>query len=404
MMYYTYTSDQLLEFRRVESRPNRRLRKLLMKLYLWLPMRDRISLNGHDESGVFPGPMLVNESDDQSPSMNVNNRSKRNYITVGSLNARSIRNKTAALTLSIADNDLDILAITETWCESSDDVGLKRITPDGYACLDCPREASAASHAGHRGGAYGGVALIYRNNFRSRKVKFDFEPKTFEYLTVMFTLSGVHTLVAVIYRPGSKPVNDAFLNEFCRLLEMMVINNSRIIVTGDVNIHLDVHDNTMTQKFNGMLDDFDLCQSVLVPTHTAGHTLDVFITSKSNPLKSLVVHPPDVSDHSLIIADLPIIRSKPPAHYATVRGWKKMDHEKFRQDLVSSCLCSDPDVWSNASSDEMSEIYDRILTELVDKHAPQRTVRKHYRPITPWFNEACRSQKRRTRCFERIYR
>ena len=111
MMYYTYTSDQLLEFRRVESRPNRRLRKLLMKLYLWLPMRDRISLNGPDESGVFPGPMLVNESDDQSPSMNVNNRSKRNYITVRSLNARSIRNKTAALTLSIADNDLDILAI-----------------------------------------------------------------------------------------------------------------------------------------------------------------------------------------------------------------------------------------------------------------------------------------------------
>ena len=132
--------------------------------------------------------------------------------------------------------------------------------------------------------------------------------------------------------------------------------------------------------------------------------LDVFITSKSNPLKSLVVHPPDVSDHSLIIADLPIIRSKPPAHYATVRGWKKMDREKFRQDLVSSCLCSDPDVWSNASSDEISDIYDRILTELVDKHAPQRTVRKHYRPITPWFNEACRSQKRRTRCFERIYR
>jgi len=52
----------------------------------------------------------------------------------------------------------------------------------------------------------------------------------------------------------------------------------------------------------------------------------------------------------------------------------------------------------------MVEVYSSVLTTLVDKHAPKREVKKHFRPITPWFNEACREWKRRARCYERIYR
>ena len=116
------------------------------------------------------------------------------------------------------------------------------------------------------------------------------------------------------------------------------------------------------------------------------------------------MHPPDISDHSLIVFNMPLVKPKPASHYATVRGWKKMDMEAFRRDLVSSDICSDAGGWSALSPDDMAEMYSNILTNLVDKHAPRREVRKHFRPITPWFNEACREQKRRARCFERIYR
>ena len=57
-----------------------------------------------------------------------------------------------------------------------------------------------------------------------------------------------------------------------------------------------------------------------------------------------------------------------------------------------------------ALPDGMAAMYHSILTNLADKHAPCRTIRKKYRPLTPWFNDACVAQKRRARCFERVYR
>src|SRR5260221_8467548 len=56
------------------------------------------------------------------------------------------------------------------------------------------------------------------------------------------------------------------------------------------------------------------------------------------------------------------------------------------------------------SADDMAIAYNDVLSTLVDKHAPRRSVRKYYRPITPWFNSSCSIQKRRVRCFERVYR
>ena len=52
----------------------------------------------------------------------------------------------------------------------------------------------------------------------------------------------------------------------------------------------------------------------------------------------------------------------------------------------------------------MSTLYHDVLADLLDRHAPQCNVSKPYRPTTPWFNSACRAMKRKTRCYERIYR
>ena len=56
------------------------------------------------------------------------------------------------------------------------------------------------------------------------------------------------------------------------------------------------------------------------------------------------------------------------------------------------------------SVDDLSEAYSSVLTSLVDRLAPRIVVRKHFRPITPWFNAVCRAKKCRSRCFERVYR
>ena len=56
------------------------------------------------------------------------------------------------------------------------------------------------------------------------------------------------------------------------------------------------------------------------------------------------------------------------------------------------------------SIDDLAEAYSTTLTSLIDQYAPRTVVQKHYRPITPWFNAACRAEKRKARCLERIYR
>ena len=186
------------------------------------------------------------------------------------------------------------------------------------------------------------MALIFKDVFRSKKVVFDFKPRSFEYVPVMLTISGIRTIVITIYRPGSMQVNENFWTDFNRLMELLIVHNCNIVVLGDINLHLDDHGNAHAKKFIDLLDGYDLVQNVLSPTHTAGHTLDVVITTRSDRIKpeEMVVHPPDISDHSLIVFNMPLVKPKPASHYATVRGWKKMDMEAFRRDLVSSDICS----------------------------------------------------------------
>ena len=78
------------------------------------------------------------------------------------------------------------------------------------------------------------------------------------------------------------------------------------------------------------------------------------------------------------------------AKYVTI----KFDREAFSRELMGSILCSSEDVWNEMSVDDLSEAYSSVLTSLVDRLAPRIVVRKHFRPITPWFQ--CRLSSRET--------
>ena len=236
-------------------------------------------------------------------------------------------------------------------------------------------------------------------------MEFQLNSKTFEYAAGMFTFGATRTIVVVVYRPGSQNTGSPFFDEISRLFEMLVTYNCQVIITGDLNIHLDVAHNNHTIKFNRMLECFGLSQHVAGPTHKAGHTLDVFITKSDQMLPfDTSVYPPVISDHSLIVVELP--HKKPATEFfnATVRAWKGLDKDAFRRDLISSDLCASNDDWAALSVDDMATSYQNILCELLDKHAPKRSIQKRHRPLTPWFNEACVKQKRKSRCLERIYR
>ena len=185
----------------------------------------------------------------------------------------------------------------------------------------------------------------------------------------------------------------------------MVLYNCPIVITGDLNLHLDVSGNRDARRFHELLDIFGLCQSVSGATHRDGHTLDVVVTRGDLPSPTVDVRPSgEYSDHSLILFQLQLPR--PPLRFVDVntRAWKGFDADHFHDDLLSSPLCCQSLELEHLSADELQELCDNTMSLLLDKHAPPRIARRHHQPTTPWFDADCAAAKRRVRMFERRYR
>lgn len=76
------------------------------------------------------------------------------YMSLASLNCRSVVNKTVAINDYIVSNNIDLLAFTETWLgKEKKNVILSELTPEGFSVLQKPRK--------HRGG---GLALIHKDH------------------------------------------------------------------------------------------------------------------------------------------------------------------------------------------------------------------------------------------------
>ena len=64
---------------------------------------------------------------------------KDDTVKLGVINTCSAKNRTATLGHCIEHEVLDVFVITETWHENADDITLKRITPEGFICIDAAR-------------------------------------------------------------------------------------------------------------------------------------------------------------------------------------------------------------------------------------------------------------------------
>ncbi len=68
-----------------------------------------------------------------------------------------------------------------------------------------------------------------------------------------------------------------FHNDFGCLIELLLASPGKFLLAGDFNIHVDVPGNHEAEIFHDLLNSSNFEQFVSVPTHTAGHTLDLLI-------------------------------------------------------------------------------------------------------------------------------
>ena len=246
----------------------------------------------------------------------------------------------------------------------------------------------------------GGAAVIHEDGWKSSRVNFQLELKSFEFLCARIDVKLTSILVVTVYR--SQPISESFFQDFKKLLEKLVNFRCPFTVVGDFNIHLENPVDPHTVKFNEYLQSFGLVQHVISPTHNKGEILDVFITRSDQPSPEIFVHAPAISDHSLIAGRLPV---QPMTVFDSfsVRTWSKFDKKAFHQDLLSNEVSPRMLIYLNFRLRIFSLKYDSTLRCLLDKHLPVRKVRKRIELLTPWFDSDCIKAKRNKRRLERAY-
>lgn len=307
-------------------------------------------------------------------------------MSMGLINAHSVRNKTTALVDQIMDHDLDFIAFTETWLRTTAEDGdaIRSLTPAGYSFSHIPRTGPS------RGG---GVAILHKSNIKISSTS-TWKAKSLESMIATLNASCASVKLVVIYRPPASKKNRSTLTQFRRefqdFLQDHLLRSDNIIVVGDFNIHVDVI-NTETERFSDILTTLNLHQHVTGPAHMDGHTLDLIITRSEDELVTECTVSEFLSDHAAVHCTLHLEKPKPLRQTIQFRKYKNIEQNSFKTDIQTSALVSEPD----KSSSELFCQYNTIMSALPHTHAPVLTRTVTVRTKVPWINAGSTGTSRR---------
>ena len=138
-------------------------------------------------------------------------------------------------------------------------------------------------------------------------------------------------------------------------------------------------------------------QFVSGPTHRCGHTLDVVISRENDNLVENTHVLDLISDHALVACTLCVRKPPVPRTTITSRKYRSIDCANLNEDVVSSELTISLANTADAAVDQ----YNKVLSDLLDQHAPSCTKTVVPRIQQPWFSDSLHQAKRERRKAER---
>jgi len=273
------------------------------------------------------------------------------------MNARSIVNKHKELQLLVMEENLDIIAITETWL--TDKIQDSEINILGYQLIRQDRQKLVKLRGG-------GVALYIRNELNAL-VRQDFHELNFpESLWCEINCKGEETLVGVCYRaPDSRLDQDEALYSL-----ISKTRDKKVIILGDFNFtELDwsgIDKLDVSHPFVECLSDNFLNQLVDEPTRE-GRYLDLVLSTDESSIQNLEVGEPfETSDHQVVRFSL-ILNKQEVNKKLPVYDYFKTDYEDIRTyagqlkwDLRAENSSSVEDLWNGLKAD-LTAIRDRFI-------------------------------------------
>src|SRR6218665_1231275 len=226
---------------------------------------------------------------------------------------------------------------------------------------------------------------------------------TFEALAVSVSSPRGPLTILAAYRPGSKYPSSLFFHKFAVLLEQFALYNAQLVITGDLNLHLEDPSLPASSEFPTIIDQFGLTQHVAEPTHMAGGWLDVVLTRDDCIPTDVRVFPPTASDHGLVTATIPFLCDTPSYLIRQVRDWSNLDRAAFGSALLEIPAVADQYIMNDLKVADVFATYQSAMAEVFERLLPTRQARIRLCGLTPWFNAECRSLRREARRLERLY-
>ncbi len=355
--------------------------------------RPYVNNNKHRHNTVSPGIDFTSLI--QIPCTDIP-QEQSNGLSISLINARSVNNKATVLCEQILEKNVDIMTITETWLKSNSESVTSDLCPEGYSFIGASRKSSKASRGG-------GLAAIYKSTLDMQVIPSD-AYKSFEHLSILLKAASPMCL-AIVYRPPPSQKNKLtptqFLEEFEVYLSHLVVTHRNLCVLGDFNFHWGCNTDRYSNQFESLLEAFGLQQNVKSPTHRNKHILDLVITPASSTLlKDVTVQNEEISDHFTVDCHFDFNVKHVQGKTKIVRKFKDINLQTFCSDLQEA-VASKP---SESLPDDILNSFNDLVTSVLDKHAPKKSVKLKSGDKKPWYNSEIHDQRKIRRQYERKMR
>ena len=308
-------------------------------------------------------------------------------------NVTSMVHKTDEIMEHIVDRDSDIVFLTETWLTSDSNHVTAMVKTYGYELLHCRRKDREKETGG-------GVGILVKTEMKKKQLK-DVKYSSFEHTMVkLFLKNNKSTVLICIYRLQFVS-SVTFFAEFTQMLEILVASHDCIVIAGDINIHTETEDST-SRQLDDILDTFNMTQHIKKPTHRMGHTLDIVATFYEKPhLSNIDINEyEDITDHFLV--DFKVTCSPEMREFRQVRyrNTGAIDPGKLSSEIEKR--------WGGVniqeSFGENVTRYTKLMKDLINEEAPERTKIIKTVPNSPWFDNDYKQLRRERRKAEKAFK
>ena len=246
-------------------------------------------------------------------------------------NAQGLVNKLASFCLFVAENDYDIIAVSETWFDNT--ILDSEVTPSGYDCYRKDRDLSFYPEGTYVDKSKGGVAFFVKNSLQIEECLDMAVAAQILWIKLILNCNQC-LLLGVAYRPDKGGLD--CMSKICE--SMYKIDTTDVVLFGDFNARdIDWNYNTSVSAIGNTLltavDDNLLIQLVKNPTH--GHNiLDLIFTGNYDIIDRIdVAESVGKSDHLRTDLMLKIMLPRRTQQNRVIYLYSKCDHMTLNEEI-----------------------------------------------------------------------